>query len=200
MTDANNNTDRLIQRITAAAASEADAILKRAREECEKTALIAEDEIFSIEKGAAARMERDRQEILERSATSAALDARKYALKAKRRLLDEAFAQAQETLAALAGEKREALLDKLLLGQAEGGEAVLMAAADAERLQRLIPVFNEKLRAAGKAALTPGEVAADIAAGFVLRAPGYEKNCSFEALIRDARAQCEGEVAAALFD
>lgn len=199
MADTNNNADRLIERITGAARDEAAVTLAKAREEIERNALIAQDEIFSIEKGAQARTEREREDILERSRTNAELDARKYALKARREVLDGAFEKAQGMLLALSGDQRRALFERLLASEAEGGESVAVAGADADLVFELINPANEKLQAAGKAALVPGGIAEGIAGGFILRAAGYEKNCSFEALLRDARAAYESEVAAELF-
>jgi vacuolar-type H+-ATPase subunit E/Vma4 len=199
MAEITNNTERLIERITEAASDEAAAILAKAREEIERAALIAQDEIFSIEKGAQARAERDREDILERSRTNTELDARKYALKARREVLDEAFEKAQGMLLALSGDQRRALLERLLTSEAEGGESIAVAAADANLIYELAGQINQKLQAAGKATLVPGGIAEGIAGGFILRAAGYEKNCSFEALLRDARAAYESEVAAELF-
>lgn len=199
MADTNNNADRLIERITDAARDEAAATLAKAREEIERTTLIAQDEIFSIEKGAQARAEREREDILERSRTNAELDARKYALQARREVLDGAFEKAQGMLLALSGDQRRALFERLLASEAEGGESVAAAAADADLVSGLINPANEKLQTAGKAALVPGGIAEGITGGFILRAAGYEKNCSFEALLRDARAAYESEVAAELF-
>jgi vacuolar-type H+-ATPase subunit E/Vma4 len=199
MADTNNNADRLIERITDAARDEAAATLAKTREEIERTTLIAQDEIFSIEKGAQTRTEREREDILERSRTNAELDARKYALKARREVLNAAFEKAQGMLLALSGDQRRTLFERLLASEAEGGESVAAAAADADLVFELISPVNEKLQAAGKAALVPGGIAEGIAGGFILRAAGYEKNCSFEALLRDARAAYESEVAAELF-
>jgi V/A-type H+-transporting ATPase subunit E len=199
MAEITNNTERLIERITEAARDEAAAIFEKAREEIERAMLIAQDEIFSIEKGAQARAEREREDILERSRTNAELDARKYALQARREVLDEAFEKAQGMLLALSGDQRRALLERLLASEAEGGESIAVAAADANLIYELAGQINQKLQAAGKATLVPGGIAEGIAGGFILRAAGYEKNCSFEALLRDARAAYESEVAAELF-
>jgi V/A-type H+-transporting ATPase subunit E len=199
MAEITNNTERLIERITEAARDEAAAIFEKAREEIERAMLIAQDEIFSIEKGAQARAEREREDILERSRTNAELDARKYALQARREVLDEAFEKAQGMLLALSGDQRRALLERLLASEAEGGESIAVAAADANLIYELAGQINQKLQAAGKATLVPGGIAEGIVGGFILRAAGYEKNCSFEALLRDARAAYESEVAAELF-
>lgn len=197
----NNNTDKLIGRIIDTARDEAADILNKAREENGKAELIAKDEIFSVEKGAALRADREGKDIVERSRTNAELDARKYALKARREVLDEAFSTAKQSLIALSGDRRAALLERMLLSEAEGGETVAAAAAD-EKLVfgELLASANKKLEAEGKSALVPGGVAAGIAGGFILCAAGYEKNCSFEALIRDVRTVCEGEVASVLFN
>ena len=58
---------------------------------------------------------------------------------------------------------------------------------------------NAKLAETGRAALTLGAVDASIKGGFTLVSRGYEKDCSFEAMLRDARDRLEGGVAKRLF-
>lgn len=201
MAQTENNADRLIGRITDAARGEAAETLAGADAECKKIALIAENDLFDIESDMNARKKRAHDEIIERSRTNASLDARKYALAARRAVVDEAFERAAQKLEALGEQERCGLIEKLMLSEAEGGECVILAGADEKSVRGsgLIAAVNEKLAAEGKKPLVLGGVTETIAGGFILRASGYEKNCSFEAMLRDARTACESEVAAILF-
>ena len=91
---ANNNSgaDALIGRILADAQAEADTALADADKEAKRIALIAKDECFRTENETELRTKRLNDAAQEKSRTNAALDSRKYALKVKRALIDEAFA------------------------------------------------------------------------------------------------------------
>lgn len=194
-----NNADRLIGRILEEAQAEAEKTLEEARSEAKKAQLIAQDEVFEAQQGAVLRSKRVREGILERSRTNAALDSRKYALKARRQLVDKAFEKAAAALCALDGEKRLMLIKSTLLAEAEGGETVLPAAADAARVQAALAEVNAALKNKNAAPLTLGDAAEQLDGGFLLIAKGYEKNCSFSALLRDIRGAEESAVASILF-
>ncbi len=194
-----NNADRLIDRILEDAKAEADQTLAAARAEAEKSALLAQDQVFEAEREGALRAKRAREAILERSRTNAALDSRKYALKARRAVVDTAFAQAGEALLALEGEQRAALIRSLLLKEAEGGETVCPAPADADCARAALQEVNAALAAKNAAPLTLGESARQLEGGFLLVGAGYEKNCSFAALLQETRAAEESAVASILF-
>ena len=198
---ANNNSgaDALIGRILADAQAEADAALADADKEAERIALIAKDERFRIENETAQKTKRLNDAAQEKSRTNAALDSRKYALKVKRALIDEAFALAAERMEQKSDEERSALIKALLIREAEGGEMIIPAARDAN-VKSVLAEVNAALAQSNRAPLTIAPADADITGGFILKAAGYEKNCSFAAVLREVRAAEESAVAGILFE
>ena len=63
-----------------------------------------------------------------------------------------------------------------------------------------IEVVNAALAQSNRAPLTIAPADADITGGFILKAAGYEKNCSFAAVLREVRAAEESAVAGILFE
>lgn len=194
-----NNGERLLSAIVEGAKAEAEVVLSQARARAKAIEAEAEAEAVRILTEAEAKARAAKADILERSRTNAHLDARKHALAEKRALIDEAFAAAAEQLNALFGAERDAVLTKLLLTSAEGGETIHPAKADATALAALLPSINAQLASANKAPLTLGQPREDIRGGFLLAGGSYEINCSFEAVLRDLRAAEESGVAAILF-
>ena len=198
---ANNNSgaDALIGRILADAQAEADTALADADKEAERIALIAKDECFRTENETELRTKRLNDAAQEKSRTNAALDSRKYALKVKRALIDEAFALAAERMEQKSDAERSALIKALLIREAEGGETIIPAARDEANVKSVLAEVNAALAQSSRAPLTIAPADADITGGFILKAAGYEKNCSFAAVPREARAAEESAVAGILF-
>ncbi len=194
-----NNGERLLSSIVEGAKAEAEAALAQARARAQAQAAAAEAEAGRILAEAEDRATAAEADILERSRTNALLDARKQALADRRAVIDEAFEAAEAQLSALNGSEREAILAKLLLSCAEGGETILPAQADAASLSALLPGVNAELAARSKAPLSLGHHREDICGGFLLTGESYEINCSFEAVLRDLRRAEESGVAALLF-
>ncbi len=196
--DLKSGAQALLERIISAA--EADA---------EKARLEAEAQIKQIEALAEADAEKEFAEMEKRKTTlkasmlesgrlSAELDSRKYLLQRKRELINKAFAAADEKLKAVSGAEREALLQKLLQCEADGGESVCASAKDAAIIRALLEKVNGTLSARGLAPLTMGENA-DIENGFILVGASYEKDCTFAALLKNARDSLELGVSDILF-
>ena len=197
---ANNNSgaDALIGRILADAQAEADTALADADKEAERIALIAKDECFRMENETELKTKRLNDAAQEKSRTNAALDSRKYALKVKRALIDEAFALAAERMEQKSDAERSALIKALLIREAEGGETIIPAARDEANVKSVLAEVNAALAQSNRAPLTIAP--ADITGGFILKAAGYEKNCSFAAVLREVRAAEESAVAGILFE
>lgn len=199
---ANNNSgaDALIGRILADAQAEADTALADADKEAERIALIAKDECFRTENETELRTKRLNDAAQEKSRTNAALDSRKYALKVKRALIDEAFALAAERMEQKSDAERSALIKALLIREAEGGETIIPAARDEANVKSVLAEVNAALAQSNRAPLTIAPADADITGGFILKAAEYEKNCSFAAVLREVRAAEESAVAGILFE
>ena len=199
---ANNNSgaDALIGRILADAQAEADTGLADADKEAERIALIAKDECFRTENETELKTKRLNDAAQEKSRTNAALDSRKYALKVKRALIDEAFALAAERMEQKSDAERSALIKALLIREAEGGETIIPAARDEANVKSVLAEVNAALAQSNRAPLTIAPADADITGGFILKAAGCEKNCSFAAVLREVRAAEESAVAGILFE
>lgn len=159
--------------------------------------------VASAEKEAAAQLansEKEAEEIKRRMMSVAELDGRKNMLCCKQQVIEEAFDAAKEALAKLETEPYRALVEGLILENAEGGDEILCAGKDeAVFSDDFIAAVNQKLSQSGKGGVQLSKERADIAGGFVLRSETMERNCSFEALLRMVREEAEPEVAAILF-
>ena len=178
-------------------------IVDDARADAEKTKAAAEESIAEIraenekkrnERGAdyAAKREAAVKSVLDGCKTRAELDGRKRALAEKRAVIDAVFDRTYQALLALAGDARAAVLTAMLASEAEDGDVVVPAGKDREALKKLLTGFT-----AAKVTLSPDDAALD--GGFTLVNRGYEKDCSFAALLRDLRDAEETEVAKLLF-
>ncbi len=197
MVERDNGAERLTAGIIEKARAEAEGIVTEATQKAagirEKAADRACELRLEYEKKAAQAQD----DVTERIITTCALENRKLALKEKRRVLDEAFDTALKQLCALEREKRQALLERLLTENAEGGETLRPAAADREMLQKLL--ISSFLRHPLRSPVVLGE---NIPAGggFRLVAHGSETDCTFEALLSDYRERRESEAAKVLFE
>ena len=199
MANGMNNADKLLERILGDARGEAARMAAEAKAQAEGIEARAAQEAEAIGADAKARAQAAHKEALEHAETAAQLDARKQALAARRAVLEEAFAAALKELCAMEGEGREALLVKTAAAEADGGETLCPAKADEAAASAVVEKANAILAADGRKALTLGKVNDAIAGGFTLQSQGYEKDCSFEAMLREARDRLEGGVAKRLF-
>jgi V/A-type H+-transporting ATPase subunit E len=187
-------------------------ILSEAKEAAAKTLRDADERAQQLRANAAAAqkaadeaaLQRANQEIAERKARArrmALLEARKEELADKRALIDQAFEGALDQLCLMDAEKKRALNRLGALEAAEGGETFCPAEGDAAALnQDFLAEVNRALAKAGKAPLLMGECAGEIRGGFLLKGEGVIYNCSYEALLSQARGGLEKQVAALLFD
>lgn len=194
-----NNADKLLARILDDARGEAAKIEAQASEQAEEIRARAEREAAALAAETEARAQAAHDEAIEHAETAAQLEARKQALASRRMVLDEAFAAALKELCAMQGEAREALLISMAAQEADGGETLRPARADEAGMAAVLQKANAKLAESGRAALTLGAVDESIVGGFTLAGRGYEKDCSFEAMLREARDRLEGGVAKRLF-
>ena len=133
----------------------------------------------------------------------AELEVRKHLLSAKRDLLAQVYAKAEQALASLPDGDFCALYHKVCLNMIEhGNEGIAPAQADAGRLnEAFIAGLNEALAQQGKAnGLVLAEPRNDIAGGCVIVSGGMEVDLSTAALIHGVQLATEGEVSRLLFD
>ena len=187
----NASADHLIERILSDAKDAAARIAADADASCAQIAAERDSRIAEHAAAAAKRREIETKEILDGAATRARLDGKKEMLAAKRALLGRAFDAAYASLCGCSEDELAALYAKLLLAEAEPGDAVVPAKADRAALKQAI--------ARSKANVTLSEQDASVERGFVLQGKGYEKDCSLGAVLAGLRSAEETGVAGILF-
>ena len=130
--------------------------------------------------------------VLDGCRTRAELDGRKLALKKKRAVIDEVFAETYQALLALSDGERGKVLSALLAAEAGNGDVIVPASRDRAVIEKLLPGMAD-----AKLTLSPDD--APFQGGFMLVNAGYEKDCSFASLLRDLRDAEETGVARLLF-
>jgi V/A-type H+-transporting ATPase subunit E len=123
------------------------------------------------------------------------LDSRKKQLTEKQKAIEEAF---EKSLGKLAHHPRyDAILEKMLIKAAKGGEELLLSPRDHDRLGNgFISRINKQI----EGTITLATETRDIQGGFILRTTDMEINESFEEKIRSLRDEIEVEVARMLFE
>lgn len=187
----NQTSDALIARILDDAEKEAARIASEAAENAAVIGRESEKRISALRAESQKQREQAEKDMLDGCRTRAELDGRKTTLFAKRALLDKVYAEAYARLAALSGQKREALLSALITREAQNGDTLVPAPADRESLKKLL--------AAAGVSVTLSEDAVSADGGFVLLGRGYEKDCTFRAVMAEAWTDAETETAAMLF-
>ena len=192
--------EALVERILQDARHDAAATLKEAEANAEDVQANAARE--SERAAAAAKKQREDavNAILDRSRTNAELTARKQALEKRRKVLDHVFDEAYERLCKLDDAQRAKVCAGLLYREAEGGETILPAQSDRALIENMLSDVNARLATEGKTAVALSKENAQFDHGFVLVGGGFEKDCSFLAVLRDVRADEDANVSAILFN
>ena len=133
------------------------------------------------------------ESVLDGSKTRASIDGRKAALQKKRVLIDTVYERTYQALCALDAAERGEICRKLLGSEAEGGETVVPAAADRAEIARILSSMEST-------DLTLSEDDAPFDGGFLLIGKGYEKDCSFRAILSMLRETEETAVADLIFE
>ena len=133
------------------------------------------------------------ESVLDGSKTRASIDGKKKALQKKRSLIDMVFERTYQALCALSTAERGMICEKLLRSESEGGETVVPAAADRTEIARILSSMEN-------ADLSLSEEDAPLDGGFLLIGKGYEKDCSFRAILSMLRDTEETAVANLIFE
>lgn len=193
--------ENITGRIQADAQSEIDRILADAQAEAEKIRAgytsRGDREVADI----LARGERAAQERGSRLVSAAQMEARKLTLAAKQEVLEQAFDLALDQLLALPEEDYIALLAGLAAKAGEGNEAIILNAADRDKVgAQVVAKANELMSAAGKTGrFTLSDQTRAIRGGLLLSDGAVEVNCALETLVRLERGELTGEVSKLLF-
>ena len=179
------------------AAEIVDAAKKKAAASTEKIKAAAKVKIDEINAQAAADADEAARQTL-----IAELEARKNALDSKRKVLEEAFAKAEETINAMPDYKWEQFITSIVVKSAETGtEKICVPAADRAKYEGgFLARLNDALVKAGKQGkLTLSDEAAKFSGGILLQGKTSDFDGSFATIMRDVRTRIEKEVADMLF-
>ncbi|MDD6887550.1 MAG: V-type ATP synthase subunit E [Candidatus Aphodomorpha sp.] len=186
-------TNKLAERILADARSAAEQTLSEANAAAKTISADNVQKLNAMRKDFEQKREAAVQSVLDGSRTRASIDGKKAALEKKRALIDSVFAKSYEALCALNEDQRGEICARLLAAEAEGGETVLPAKADRQQIAAILSTMNS-------VDLTLSDQDAPFDGGFLLVGRGYEKDCSFRAVLSALRDAEETAVANLLFD
>ena len=144
----------------------------------------------------------DADEAARRQVLIAELEARKNSLDSKRKVIEEAFSEAEKELAKLPLDKWEKLITTIVLAASESGnEKLCVPAADVEKYNGgMLAKLNAALLEAGKKGeLTLASEPAKFTGGVMLIGKHSDFDGSFATILRDVRMKSEREVATMLF-
>ena len=191
----------ILKRIEDDAEAEARAAVEEARAKGEDMVARAREEAAGVSDGiveeAESRARRDRETTL----ANARLSARDRILGAKQELAGRVLRQVEDALAALPDDEYASMLGERVAAAARGGERVLVAGADRDRLAgRLEAAVASALGAAGRDVdLSYPDEAAGLARGVLLSGERMSVEISPRSLVNERRGDLLGRVSAALF-
>ena len=186
-----NGKENIIGRILNDADNKAAFILEEATNRAQSAKQAAEQAVESDKQALETRLVALRQERVRNALANAKLDARKYKLAGKQKLISSCYDKALATLKSLSAEQTANLVVKLLAMYAEDGERVDFATKDQG-------VVTESLLAKSGKKLTLGN-ALDIDGGIFLVGNGYDKDLSLAKIVDYIKDSTESAVAAVLF-
>jgi vacuolar-type H+-ATPase subunit E/Vma4 len=170
-----------------------DAILAEAREEAQRIASDAAERASAIMEDAKKQGEEEKR----RASLIASLDARKATLKAKRDLLDEAFAGALSKLESLGDDDWGSLICSIIKNSgARGDEKIFVPEGAGDRFGRA--GILDKINTGGNHFSFGGEDSS-VKSGVLISGTKTDIDCSFETLLTDWRASNERAVYSILF-
>lgn len=198
-----NNIEKIIDRINLDAQEQIDKINLQAEESCKairdeydaKIKSSCEKILADAEKTAAVRAER--------IDSTAQLEARKYTLSVKQKVIEDAFVKATEKLLALPEDKYVNLLALLAIKSVETGrETLIFSAKDRERVgAAVVEKANGILREKGaEASLVLGDQTRNIPGGIIVSRGKIEINCALDVLVNSWKSELTMDVANILFE
>ncbi len=184
--------ENIINKILADADNKCAEILSTAESQAQEIADGAREYAENEQANVNRRLEVLREERQRNSLATAQLEARKYKLLQKQKLISACYEKALTELANLDKKQKIAFLTKLIKTYAERGETVFISSADKD-------VVTQKFLDGFGLDLTLGKTYIESSGGLVLSGENYDKDLSLEKIVAFAREQTEAKVASALF-
>ena len=192
------SVESIVERIRSDGKTEAEAILAAGKRKAEETENGAKAEAERLRRETESDVEKRAAAVAAHFAATARLDVKKIMLAARKKAVENVYAEAKKRLIDLGEEETLTLFNRLLCLYAEEGDAVIFA--DGFRYTegvKLLPVFAEKkLKAVSDGAAFAG---VKIDGGLFLAGKTADKDLSFDALLKADREENESRIAAELF-
>lgn len=192
------SVESIVERIRSDGKTEAEAILAAGKRKAEETENGAKAEAERLRRETESDVEKRAAAVAAHFAATARLDVKKIMLAARKKAVENVYAEAKKRLIHLGEEETLTLFNWLLCLYAEEGDAVIFA--DGFRYTegvKLLPVFAEKkLKAVSDGAAFAG---VKIDGGLYLAGKTADKDLSFDALLKADREENESRIAAELF-
>lgn len=192
------SVESIVERIRSDGKTEAEAILAAGKRKAEETENGAKAEAERLRRETESDVEKRAAAVAAHFAATARLDVKKIMLAARKKAVENVYAEAKKRLIDLGEEETLALFNRLLCLYAEEGDAVIFA--DGFRYTegvKLLPVFaQKKLKAVADGAAFAG---VKIDGGLYLAGKTADKDLSFDALLKADREENESRIAAELF-
>ena len=193
-----NGIDTILRRLDTDAKAEADAVLKKARQEAADITARYQAQAAQEAARLAARNEKAAEEREERLVSAAQMEGRKTILAAKQTVMEQVYDKALEKLLSLPRTQYIEVLAALLAqASPEGRGEAIFSAADRETAGQAA-VNSTETKTGGSLTLSAGTEPRR--GGFLLRQGSVEVNCAFETLVRLQKTETAGLVARKLFD
>lgn len=192
------SVESIVERIRSDGKTEAEAILAAGKRKAEETENGAKAEAERLRRETESDVEKRAAAVAAHFAATARLDVKKIMLAARKKAVENVYAEAKKRLIDLGEEETLTLFNRLLCLYAEEGDAVIFA--DGFRYTegvKLLPVFaQKKLKAVSDGAAFAG---VKIDGGLYLAGKTADKDLSFDALLKADREENESRIAAELF-
>ena len=192
------SVESIVERIRSDGKTEAEAILAAGKRKAEETENGAKAEAERLRRETESDVKKRAAAVAAHFAATARLDVKKIMLAARKKAVENVYAEAKKRLIDLGEEETLTLFNRLLCLYAEEGDAVIFA--DGFRYTegvKLLPVFaQKKLKAVSDGAAFAG---VKIDGGLYLAGKTADKDLSFDALLKADREENESRIAAELF-
>lgn len=194
------SVESIVERIRSEGKAEAESILAAGKKKADETESGAKAEAERLRRETENDVEKRAAEVAAHFAATARLDVKKIMLAARKKAVENVYAEAKARLKGLGKEETLTLYDRLLKTYAEDGDKVIFAEDfKYAAAVKLLPVFTEKklkIVSGGEAKAIAGE---KFDGGLYLAGETADKDLSFNALLKADRENYESRIAAELF-
>lgn len=195
------DAEQVVEKILADAKVEADKIKQQTEENQAAEQAKLDEQLSEYKKQTDIIAQKAGDDKKARLLAAARMDIAKDFLTAKRKILDEVFAQARKQLQNLTDEDYREFMTKLILEAVEtGDEEVIVDKSETRIDQKFIKQINRRLEPGYKGNLRLSDETDNLGAGFILRRGRIKNNVSIEVLLTHARKDLEIKLAKELFE